>query len=109
MRDLIVGTLGAIVFFTILYMPLDNEAKNLVAGIACVAIISFYIIRAVMMPGRIDWLRVFTIICPTIALVIILVVNLIYQLEIGWLYLWGGYALLTAIALKISTKIGHVQ
>lgn len=109
MRDFIVGTLGAILFFGILYLPFDGELKNLMAGIACLLVLAYYIVKTILVRGGIDWKRVIVITFPTIVLVVTLIFNMTYQVGIGWLYLWGGYAILTAVALKIAARVSQVR
>lgn len=106
MRDFAVGAIAALIFFGILYLPIEGEMKNLLAGVACLAIICFYVGKAMLVKGQINWRKVSVIVLPTFVLMVVLVFNLMYQLGIGWLYLWGGYAVFTAIALNISSRIG---
>lgn len=102
MKDFIIGVIGTITFFFILYLPIDSELKNLLIGVLCLLILIIYIAIAKFRGNLVGCNRLFIISLPTLLLMTAVFFNFVYQLEIGGIYLWVLYALLTAIALKVS-------
>lgn len=106
MKDFFVGVIGTIAFFSILYLPIDAELKNLLIGVLCLIILLLYIAIWKALNYEFSLNQIFVFSLPTLLMVVWFLINFIFQLDIGAIYIWVMYAVLTPIALRISLRLG---